>query len=433
MSSLDRAKAILYPYQKAYIADKSKFSIFVASRQIGKTFGAAFKAAVGAISGENYIIMSTSMRRARGIMRVVKRAIEVSEIIVGEKIKLEIDNKDEIVIAGGGSILSVASNPATAVGESGHLIIDEASRFKNSAQIMDAVTPFITRGKLTLSLISTPLGKQGMFWNAYQKALNGQNWKLFKLDVYEAIKQGCPIDIDLLRAEMDEISFRQNYMCEFIDDLASFFSFELILSCTNDELENYSLEKLKRCEGLLIAGYDPGKIVDSGVFTILERDRLTSKIRVVHIKEFKQIDYSEQIAYIVQYCKTLKISRLFVDATGAGVPIHETLVRSLGSAAQPITYTNAIKEQLVTDFKLAMEKGEIEFPDDARLIDQLHGIRRDVNEKSGTVRYGHEEGKHDDIVLSICNAYSGFAKNRKINLDGIFTKSLTSASATDLF
>ena len=414
----EQLRSVLYPYQKEYIADDSRFSIWIASRQIGKSFGASFKLVLKALSGRNQIVMSTSVRNARRIIKTCKKALAISELILGQPIRLDVDNKDELVFANGRSILSIASNPSTAVGDSGDLTIDEASRFKNSDEIMDAVMPFITRG-YSLSLISTPLGKRGMFWRYYQKATQeGGNWKLFQHTVHDAVAQGCPIDVELLKQEMDEISFRQNYLCEFIDDVSSYFGYELILKSTNVDLSNYSIEDLLKCNGHLIAGYDPGKMVDSGVFTILERTHQKGKIRVLHIKEFKKVDYSEQIAYLIQYTQAVKIPRVFVDATGVGVKIVEDLKRVLGSIIQPITYTNSVKEQLITDLKLAMERDQIEIPDSARLIDQLHGIQREIT-NAGNVRYGHDSSRHDDIVLAICNALSGYSRRSFIDLDGI--------------
>lgn len=366
---------------------------------------------------ENNIFLSVSQRNARRLMKYVKKAIKDFEVMFGEKIVLTLDNKDEIQFKNGGLILSLPNNPDTAVGESGNLNIDEASRFKNSEEIMDAVYPFISRGH-KLRITSTPLGQRGLFWEFNKKSLEENNkWSRYSINIDRAISDGCPISVEDIKGDMDEISFRQNYMCEFLDDGIAFFSYELILATINHDLKNLTLNELAKKRTLLIAGYDPGKLVDSGVFTIITKD-FDDTIKLLHVKEFKQIDYSEQIAYCVQYVLNLGISRLYVDATGVGVKIHEDLVKSLGSIAKPIVYTNSVKEQLVTDLKLAMERKTIQLPDDSRLIDQLHGIERDVL-PSGNTRYKHSEKDHDDIVMSMCNALSHFSSRRKIDLNEI--------------
>ncbi len=415
---------ILYPFQKEFINDKSRFIVWVSARQVGKSFAIGAKAVLTAMKGENYIIMSTSIRNARRIIKYSKKLLKVIEIILNKKIELEVDNADEISLKGMGTVSSIANNIDTAVGYTGHLCIDEASRFSNSEEIMDAVMPFMTRG-FSLTMVSTPLGKRGMFWDSIVKARKpNSNWSYHMQTIYDAIDQGCPVNVDLIKQEMDEISFRQNFMCEFIDDISAFFSYELILKCTNTELKNMNFKEIEDTKMLKIAGYDPGKLVDSGVFTILGKHIHSSKIQVIHIKEFKKIDYSEQLAYIVQAMRACCIGKVFVDATGVGIPLCETLKRSLGSAVNEITYTNTIKEQLVTDLKLFMEKDLIEIPDDTRLIDQLHGIEREIT-PAGNTRYGHDTSKHDDIVLSICNAVSGFSRKVLFDINSIKMNSNT--------
>jgi len=401
---------IFYPYQKAFIAETARFVLWIASRQIGKSFGLAAKCVGYAMKKENAILISTNQRNAQRLITTCKKIIKIFEIASKQKIALVRDNASTIEIKGGGTIQSIANNPDTAVGESGHLFIDEASRFKNSEQILDAVMPFITRNNYSMTLISTPLGKRGMFWDFYNKALNNEGgWKLHKHTVYDAIEQGCPINVEDIRANMDEISFRQNYLCEFIDDISSYFSYDLILSVINHELYDHDITELKKKDKTpKIAGYDPGKIIDSGVFTVIDRDIISQKVRLLHIKEFLRIDYSEQISYIVTVIKSAGIAKLYVDATGVGVKIAEDLKRELGSVVVPITYTNAVKESLITELKLRMERREIEIPDHSKLIDQLHRIERTTT-ASGLARYQHQVGQHDDIVFSLCNAVSGFS------------------------
>ena len=256
-------------------------------------------------------------------------------------------------------------------------------------------------------MVSTPLGKRGMLWDAYQKAIQEKsNWSLYMIDVYEAIRQGCPADVELIRQEMDEISFRQNYLCEFIDDAGAFFSFELVSSAIDEDLENQSYTEIADNRNLKVAGYDPATLVDSGAFSILEKTR-DNKIRVLHLREFKKTDYSVQIDEIVKSVRQCGIYRLFIDATGVGVKIAEDLQKILGSIVVPITYTNAIKEKLITNLKISFERKQLKIPDNRVLFDQLHRLQREVLD-SGRTRYGHESGMHDDLVFSICNALSGF-------------------------
>ena len=88
--------------------------------------------------------------------------------------------------------------------------------------------------------------------------------------------------------------------------------------------------------------------------------------------------------------------------------IDEVLKSKLGSIAEALTYTTDLKEELIVDLKMFMEKGEIDLPDNKKLIDQLHTLERTVT-SSGRTKYTHQDGKHDDYVFSVANALKGFS------------------------
>jgi phage FluMu gp28-like protein len=415
-----RLKSLLYPFQKRFIADESRFIYFVKTRQAGGSFVLAFKCTLESIAGQNNIFTSVNKMQAKQLIRYCRKAIEIIETVNQIKIPLVIDNVNEIEFKDGGILTSIANNPKTAVGLHGNLNIDEASRFPDDGGIKDAMWPFITRG-YKIRMVSTPLGKRGFFWDYNQKSLQpGSIWSRHQVDVYQAIKEGAPLQIDDLKADMDEVSFRQNYMCEFVDDELAFFNYDLILSSIDTEMSDLSLPdilKLRQQNYMMIGGYDPGKIVDSGVFVILVKypDGIN---RCVHIKEFKKVDYTDQMAYIENCIRVLNLPRLFMDATGVGEVLREQLERRCGSVIVPIVYTNTVKEQLVTDLKIEMENHRIKFYDHPKLVDQFHGITRKIT-TAGNTQYSHDQSGHDDIVLAIANAVSGFAKHNSYDITKI--------------
>lgn len=402
----------LYPYQKAYISNKSIYTLFNKSRQIGGSFIVAFKAMLEALNGENHTFISTNNRNAQSLIKTCKKVLKLFEISTSQKFKLALDNRNELEIMGGGVIVSIAANPQTAVGICSNLTIDECSRVPHEEELLDAVLPFISRGNNTFSAVSTPLGQRGIFYDFYQKAKTDPNWRLFEVDIYEAIRQGCPITEEKLQGikeQFDEVSFRQNYLCEFVGDEDSYFGIDLIKSCIDYNLLNMGFGQVKEIRGTKIAGYDPGKKIDSGVFSVLTRDRVTGIVKVVHLKEFLKVPYTEQINYIVNFCKSTGVSRLAVDATGGTTDcIVELLQKKLGSIVDPLIYTNDVKEQLIVDMKVFMERGNILYPNNEKVISQLQTLQRTVT-SSGKTKYSHTPGKHDDYVFSIANALKHFA------------------------
>lgn len=392
--------------------------IFNKARQIGGSFAISFRAVYRAITmGKNQIIISTNIKNAKRVITECKKIIRLFEITMGRKFKLISDSQTELVFDSGPTITCISNNPDTAVGFSGDLTIDEASRFKNGEEIIEATLPFISRGH-TISIVSTPLGTSGFFYDFVQKAREpDSNWSLHEIDVYEAIRQGAPLNIDKIKDEMDDDSFARNYLCRFIDTNDQFFTLELLTDCIDYELDNFSNEKLKKIP-FLVAGLDVAKRSDSTVLTVIEK-MMGGKNRVVLIKEFQKVDYIDQIRWICNLTREIGIKKIYLDRTGVGDAVEELFTRNLGSTIEPIVFNNNNKELMITNLKLLFEKQQIVIPDNRKLFDQLIGLNRSFT-NSGMIKFEHEKGKHDDYAWSLALATSSLkADRRPITISGV--------------
>jgi len=318
------------------------------------------------------------------------------------------DNARQIILPNGSSIVSLPSTSNTTRSYTAdRILLDEFAHYKNDKEIYQAVVPALTRNDKIrrLTIISTPMGKRGMFHDIWE---NNKDYSKHFIDIHKAIAGGCPIDYNSCRSLVpDDIAFRQEYLGEFVDEACSYFPYELIQQCWNEESENYTIEQLRACKYPLYAGYDPAKIVDCGVFTIVEGT--PTKVYVRHRKSWKGISYAEQLAYIEHYCKSSAVTKLITDQTGVGQKIQEDLMNynRLGARAEGITFTNPIKEKMITDLRVLFQNRTIEIPYDMDLVNELHSLQRIVGD-TGIVRYKHEEGKHDDSVWSLAMACYGF-------------------------
>jgi Terminase large subunit, T4likevirus-type, N-terminal len=101
-------------------------------------------------------------------------------------------------------------------------LIDEAARVPDD--LFHAVQPMLAVSKGDMWLMSTPAGRQGFFWEEWNKP---ERWTRFAVPATE-----CPrISAETLeegRATLGERLFRQEYMCEFGDDDDALFSWEAL-------------------------------------------------------------------------------------------------------------------------------------------------------------------------------------------------------------
>ena len=403
----------LYGYQKRFLEDHSQFRIVNKSRQIGFSFAIALEGLYVAEKIPNHLVLYCSVgeRQAKELLRRI-RAFGLAQ-----KLIYQVDSASELGLANGSRIISLPNNPDTIVGYSpDRVYLDEFSHYKREKRILQALGPSLMRTdkRRFLTVVSTPLGQQGEFYRLWEKG----GYSRHEVNILQAIEQGCPADVDTCRALVpDDLSFRQEYMCAFVDDAISYFPYDLIKQCWNADLENAVFDDLKHCPNPLYAGYDPAKVVDSGVFAIVERR--ADKAVVRHLKEWSKTDYSEQLAYIERYSRGLGVAKLITDQTGVGGKIQEDLSRSLGGVSEGIPFTNATKEAMITNLRVMFQDGTIEIPYDQNLVNQLHGLKRMIG-NTGVIRYSHEEGNHDDYVWALAMACYGFSgRVANVNWSGL--------------
>ena len=118
------------------------------------------------------------------------------------------------------------------------LLIDEASRVDDS--MYKALRPMLAVGRGDLWLMSTPWGKRGFFYEAWEHG--GPGWARFRVPATE-----CPrFDTEFLEEEalnLGDLWMRQEYMCEFVDNGASVFDRDLVEASLDDELDPLQVKR----------------------------------------------------------------------------------------------------------------------------------------------------------------------------------------------
>lgn len=313
--------------------------------------------------------------------------------------KFKEETKTSFTLANGSSVYSLPNNPATVRGfNAQHVYLDEFAHFQDDKQMLTAILPSVSRGG-RLTVVSTPLGKRGEFFRLWSE--DGR----FSKHLYDHTV--CTdLHIDDIRRTMDEMSFRQEYCCEFVDEAVSFFPYDLVLSAVDDSLSDRSTYT---GDNPVYVGVDFGKMVDSTAIIAVEKG---TPSRVIHVKEFLGVDFSEQFAYLKRVSDSLRASRISIDATGYGIPLLEQAREVLGYKVEGVTFTAALKERMATALRVGFESGVIRIPRNEKLINQLHTLGRSIS-PAGTVRYSHTEGQHDDLVWALAMAYDPGEKLRE--------------------
>jgi phage FluMu gp28-like protein len=248
----------LLPYQRRWVEDHSALKIVVKARQIGYSFAASIRALLECLKRRTtWIFLSKGERQSRLLMEKVQEHVQSCGILAracessffeGTLIK-----QLEVRFANGSVIYGLPANPDTARGYSGNVTLDEFAFHSDADKIYSALFPSITRG-FCLEIISTPNGQQGKFYEIakaaglveegvgkdsptpYSPLPTPPLWSGHRVDIYEAIRQGLDIDLQILRAGCDdESTWQQEYCCQFISIAENFIPPALVAQCTSAE------------------------------------------------------------------------------------------------------------------------------------------------------------------------------------------------------
>jgi len=465
----------LLPYQRRWVEDNSPLKIVVKARQIGYSFAATLRAVLQCLEKKStWIFLSKGERQSRLLMEKVQEHIQSCGIVAqacestffeGTLIK-----QLEVRFANGSVIYGLPANPDTARGYTGHVTLDEFAFHTDADKIYTALYPTITRG-YGLEVISTPNGHQGKFYELAKAAglLDGptpsppaplprgeggpqgrvRGWSAHSCDIYEALRQGLTINLELLRAGCeDEATWQQEFCCQFVSTAENFFPPELLAACLSAEASTdfpphllasassvssrQSAEGSRQQEGVettsprlprpgsanseftiqnseFFLGIDIGRQHDRTVFWLDEvappsgrqdagetpalqpaRLSITRLVRVLDRVPFaEQLEVARELLSLSVGAireSPLLIRRACIDATGIGAPLAEALAREFGPRVEPVVFTAAVKEDLAYRTKRRLENRLSLLPDTREIRRAFSVVKRFVT-PSGNLRF----------------------------------------------
>ena len=244
----------LYSYQKEYVNRKSTFDITNKSRQIGfSSCCIAVKSIDRCLAGYDQLLVSSSQRQSNKLMSYVETLL--SHTLKKGKIKLLKDTTTQKIFPNGKSIYCLPSKPETVRGFPGDVRFDEFALHRDDRKIYEAMLPSITSNtNFQLSIASTPLGCSNMFYDIFSNVLQYPDFVRTQINCYDAIRMGCNMNIEMIKRNFDEDSFKQEFECQFLDESTSFFPYDLLKSCIDDDYTNI--------QGRSCMGIDIGRTTD---------------------------------------------------------------------------------------------------------------------------------------------------------------------------
>lgn len=442
LTELDGAPFHLEPYQIRFLNDRSYFRIVNKSRQIGFSTILAGETVQKAATHPAYRanIISINQKEAADKIEIAGNLYhsipdEFKESDPVLKPVLWTNSNDELSFHRPPSTSSIISQPASSAVRGGRkdVYFDEFAHIRDAVKLYRAAMPAITRGDSRLTIISTPLGQSGLFYDiatdekSYpQYSRHAVPWwecsAMVRPELYdEALALAASIEdsesrvikygTDKLKIIWDGfggdlIGFQTEYEASFADEATAYYTWDLIVNGTDNELPVWrEWNPRYEAEGFISIGVDLAKERDQTVFTVVEHFDDGRK-RVLYTKATQQ-PYNEQFEYLESLIKASNATRVSIDATGVGAKFVEDAKRTMvGTFIEGVVFTNAKKEKWATQFKADMQTGMVTWPNINELRRQIHGIKRTKTE-SNFYKFSGKESGGDDYFWSLVLALYG--------------------------
>jgi len=425
-------RALLLPYQRAWADDGARWKIGLMARQVGKDFSSGEEGVRDCLVTEKaggkttWLIAAPSERQSMESLEKWKEWTEAYHLAIASVIE-ERDGGSEallksatIVFPGGSRVIAVPGKPDTVRGYSANILLTEFAFFEDPDRTWRAILPSITNplrgGEKKVRLISTPNGAGNKFHDLWSKNFNTQDskWSCHKVSIYDAVKQGLPVDIEELRAAIDDPEgWAQEFECEFIDAAGVLLPYEVIALCESPEAHETAPPEYWQATGgaPLSIGIDFGRKKDLTVAWSAEgvADLLITR-EVLCLQNMSTPDQVELLRPRIR-----KAAHVCLDYTGPGVGLGDYLVKEFGEYNPDkhlfgkIELCTASQQKNAENYgalRLAMSDRKWRVPINRVIREDLHSVYR-VASKTGGVSYRapHTADGHADrcYALALCH------------------------------
>ena len=397
------------PYQKKVILDNSKVKILNFSRQIGKSWTAAYLATQKCLMKQNGLViyLSTGQRAADESLKTCRKFGDAIKVLSDGKITYD-STASCITYSNGSRIMTLPGKPESCRGWTVDLLVcDEMAFWQQPDECWQAIVPAllnkIAGGDKEIIICSTPLGKNSLFFDLCQRAKAEEDWKYFEVSIHDAIKDGLNVDLEQLHKLIpDPIQFSIEFECSFADSSNDFLSPNLLQFYNDDvKLEDYFI------------GVDWARSGDGTAIVALGRTK-ESKIYLLDLCTLHNVEYEKQINFVKEIFRKYNPKAMYGDAGGLGSPIMEELNKKVSTRIKPFNFTSANKTDAYEYLRKQVFDRSIFFKEDFRtqIVSDLSLIQQIISE-NGKISYvsRRANGSHGDIVSAVVLALQAIRDN----------------------
>jgi phage FluMu gp28-like protein len=452
----------LWPYQRNWADDESRWKFGLMSRQVGKDFSSGFEGIRDILNAEkkgqkrDWLIAAPSERQSLESLAKWKDWTLSFKMSVADY-KEERQSTGEsllksatITFPGGSRVIAVPGRPDTVRGFSANVLLTEFAYFEQPGETWRAILPSITNpmrgGEKKVRLITTPNGIGNKAHDLWVKNFRNKDsisnleagisnsspfpperqsaalrsyeggapaWSCHFVDIRTAVLDGLPVQIEQLKAALDDPEgWAQEFECQFLDVQSVLLPYELITSC--ESLEATAAVAPEFWQTVppfpIIMGIDFGRRHDLTVAWSLAQ--LGDVRQTVEVLEMERTPTPEQVERLRPRLRQAR--RVCLDYTGPGIGLGDYLAGEFGEwnparhkfgKIELCNFTNTLKLEIFSKLRMAFEKRALRVPVSRLIREDLHSVNR-VSSPTGQISYRapHSADGHADRCTALALA-----------------------------
>lgn len=375
-----------------------KVAVIKSVRQSGKTFfimAAVLSMALSHTSTS--AIYEPTLNLARNVYKTIYKALEDTGL-------LKIANAQllEIELTNGSTILFRSTEQMSrGLTVSGLLVLDECAYEDDEA--IYSILPLINANNAPLIIASTPFTMDGYYYEMYMKGLEGGELiKTFDWSHHpETARFLTEEKKELFKQTMSRAKYTTEVLGEFLTGGGLLF------------------QGLEDCQGepdtnnrIIYLGIDFGTGSDNDYTVLSVMNNLGQMVKLYRTNNLSPTQQVEWLAGLINELKSkYTIRNILAEYNSIGSVYIDFLKKKIGKLQLTNwTTTNKSKQDLVTNFQIALENGYVQILPDPVLLNELKKYQAEINAKTKTITYNGYKC-HDDTVIATMLAYWAYKKN----------------------
>lgn len=378
-----------------------KVAVIKSVRQSGKTFFIMTEVLKIALQHSCIsAIFEPTLALSRNVYKSIYKALETTGLI-----KIANAQLLEIELTNGSTILFKSTEQINrGLTISGVLVLDECAYLNDEA--IYSVLPLINANNAPLLISSTPFTMDGYYYNMYMKGLEGNNLiKSFDWSKHpETARFLTEEKKEMYKQTMSRAKYTTEVLGEFLTDGGLLFQ----------GLENCLGEPDKNAKYIYIGiDFGTGGEEDYTVMSVINSlGQMVKLYRTNNLSPTQQVEWL--CGLILDLAKTYTIHSVLCEYNSIGSVYIDFMKKKLNGKNITLTNwttTNKSKQDLVTNFQIALENGYVQLLNDPILLNELKKYQAEINSKTKTISYNGYKA-HDDTVIATMLAYWAYKRKK---------------------